>query len=486
IKWLLSGGNKAALKIAPPTADLNDLLNRTKKINTVMQQFDGDTAKQFHFCLHFSRTEPGKRQEKLRQHQVKIEALQVRRLLKTQARFYHDLEGNQFRTIDDKGYPVKGEEIDLTGIIRGFDVAGNENHFPIHVFAPALRYLREKPLSIKHVDGRSELIQRRYLSIHAGEDYSHLITGLRHIDETVSYCNMGQGDRIGHALALGVMPQDWAARQQQAFAEPEECLWNTVWLLYQAKKLSVRFDQASKVVSLLELQLAKWQQQYFRRTYTHQQLWAYWENRGNAHSFDNSTKKVKNIWDRSYWVNQEIAETDQKSLTSIYFELRRLSNKTITFNLDTEVLVSTAYLSGPLSDVEVSKEELLFYQLLQDHLMMTYDNHGIVLEVCPSSNISLGRFEKYHQHPLFRWCPPCESLFESRQWDLFGIRNKGEVAICVNTDDPGIFPTKIAQEYVLLRDAAMQDYGLSSQKADLWIEKLRKLSLEVFNRAHGE
>ena len=150
------------------------------------------------------------------------------------------------------------------------------------------------------------------------------------------------------------------------------------------------------------------------------------------------------------------------------------------------MLVSTAYLSGPLSDVEVSKEELLFYQLLQDHLMMTYDNHGIVLEVCPSSNISLGRFEKYHQHPLFRWCPPCESLFESRQWDLFGIRNKGEVAICVNTDDPGIFPTKIAQEYVLLRDAAMQDYGLSSQKADLWIEKLRKLSLEVFNRAHGE
>ena len=60
----------------------------------------------------------------------------------------------------------------------------------------------------------------------------------------------------------------------------------------------------------------------------------------------------------------------------------------------------------------------------------------------------------------------------------------GEVAVCVNTDDPGIFPTNIEQEYELLRHAAIQDYGMSSQEAENWIERLKKRSLEVFEQSH--
>jgi adenosine deaminase len=111
---------------------------------------------------------------------------------------------------------------------------------------------------------------------------------------------------------------------------------------------------------------------------------------------------------------------------------------------------------------------------------MEYNYKGIVLEACPSSNISLGRFEHYHQHPIFRWYPPDESLFESHNLDRFGLRKKGEVAVCINTDDPGIFPTKIEQEYQLLRNACKQHFGLSSQVTDFWVERLRKLSLKAF------
>ena len=59
--------------------------------------------------------------------------------------------------------------------------------------------------------------------------------------------------------------------------------------------------------------------------------------------------------------------------------------------------------------------------------------HGIVLEVCPGSNVALGVFPEWSKHPI-------ETL-----------RDKG-VRVTVSTDDPPFFHTTLRREYDMLAD----------------------------------
>ncbi|MFM9746177.1 hypothetical protein ACKI2C_52360, partial [Streptomyces brasiliscabiei] len=71
--------------------------------------------------------------------------------------------------------------------------------------------------------------RKLHLSIHAGEDFSHLLTGLRTIDETIEFCDYESSDRVGHALALGVDVKKWASRQQRSYVPLSSHLDNLVW-----------------------------------------------------------------------------------------------------------------------------------------------------------------------------------------------------------------------------------------------------------------
>ncbi len=66
---------------------------------------------------------------------------------------------------------------------------------------------------------------------------------------------------------------------------------------------------------------------------------------------------------------------------------------------------------------------------------------GIVLEVCPGSNIALGLYPGWRQHPVAR---------------LF---NRG-VKVTISTDDPPFFHTTMAREYERLADAFDWDAGV--------------------------
>ncbi|TDL90670.1 adenosine deaminase [Meridianimarinicoccus aquatilis] len=59
---------------------------------------------------------------------------------------------------------------------------------------------------------------------------------------------------------------------------------------------------------------------------------------------------------------------------------------------------------------------------------------GIVLEVCPGSNVALGVYPSWHAHPVDR------------------LREAG-VPVTISTDDPPFFHTSLSREYDLLSDA---------------------------------
>ena len=121
-------------------------------------------------------------------------------------------------------------------------------------------------------------------------------------------------------------------------------------------------------------------------------------------------------------------------------------------------------------------------EAVQDYLMTLYasEDYDLYLEVCPSSNVYIGRFEAFHEHPLYRWLPLDFTKLPNR----FDLR-KGQVKVCIGTDDPGIFPTTIENEHRVLKDAAVRFHQASGATAQGWIESIRDAGIAQFNRHRG-
>ena len=53
---------------------------------------------------------------------------------------------------------------------------------------------------------------------------------------------------------------------------------------------------------------------------------------------------------------------------------------------------------------------------------------------------------------------------------------------CVNTDDPGIFPTTIQNEFKLLKNSATEEHKAIESRAKEWTESLRDEGVDIFMR----
>lgn len=79
--------------------------------------------------------------------------------------------------------------------IVGIDAASSEFDTPPEVFAPVFRILRRAGI--------------KSFTFHAGEDFHHILSGIRAIYEAINFCELKNGDRIGHATASGLSTKLW-------------------------------------------------------------------------------------------------------------------------------------------------------------------------------------------------------------------------------------------------------------------------------------
>lgn len=413
---------------------------------------------------------------------------------------------------------------------RGFDVAGDENALKIEWFAPILRWLRSgfKP----RPDGE-RASTGFHLSIHAGEDYAHPASGMRHIDETVRFCEMREGDRLGHALALGIVPKQWAARQGEMLLPLDEHLDNLVWLWHHASVLSGVLPLAQQVLPLLERRITRfWRLSYWwqvpdlmaakdgcgcddnesfdprvhfdhapLRDATPNDLYQAWYLRRNCHF---RLKSLSGAWpvdsrELSALPDHQ-ALSEQRSLASQLYQARHTWLAMVTeaplviVRMGDEAAAHGVFVpknstrvghkadDGILEDVD-TPAELEFMHALQDWLLTEYDKLGLIIEANPTSNVYIARLKSHSEHPIFRWYPPDESALErGAAANLYGLR-RGPVRVLVNTDDPGIMPTTLRTEFLLLREAALE-LKIGRTVAERWLETLRQYGIEQFHRNH--
>jgi adenosine deaminase len=92
--------------------------------------------------------------------------------------------------------------------LRGVDICGVEEMQPLWVSAETLRRVRRVSHHVASGRPRMSLKPLR-LTLHAGEEFAWLTSGLRAIAEPFRWELIERGDRIGHGIAITLDPVEW-------------------------------------------------------------------------------------------------------------------------------------------------------------------------------------------------------------------------------------------------------------------------------------
>lgn len=133
-------------------------------------------------------------------------------------------------------YSFRKEQIDpeLVGRVVGIDAANSEIFARPEVFAQAFRFLRGHEVFPIDRDCPYDL----NITYHVGEDFLDVADGLRAVEEALIFLGLRNGDRLGHALALGTNVRAYYARRYNTICESKQVILdNLAWLHHKCIKL---------------------------------------------------------------------------------------------------------------------------------------------------------------------------------------------------------------------------------------------------------
>lgn len=467
------------------------------------------SKRNYHFCVHFIRenertknTGFGIRLYRFHyvREKLKKEAIKLNNFLYKESQiiskfdFYRKFHPNKTIVLQNEEC-LKDEYIDLSKLITSIDVAGDENRTPPEVFAPIIKYLRRdikklddfKEDYIKHQRDGHDFVEnyRLRLSVHAGEDFNHIITGMRKVHETVKFYHMDERDRLGHALAIGLNPKVWAKKNLDIFVTKQEHLDNLVWLYHQANEIDGYF----RFTDMLKSKYEKIALELFKEVYgdnikaTLDDMYKAWKLREYCpvvmfgdNDFAKRDEYIEpNLFDSTKHPYYEVAKQIYKKY-HICENVRKKGDEVIKVEYDD--INRDGY-----HKYFITNDDLDLIEAIQDRLIQKFCDKGIIIETNPSSNIYIAHIDSFDEHPIYRWYPVQESdLNNGSQINKYGLR-KSRMKVCINTDDPAIMPTTLKNEFELIERHALHHCD-SNDAIEKWSEDLRKIGLDIFDYDH--
>lgn len=328
-------------------------------------------------------------------------------------------------------------------VVRGLDLCTDETAVPTWVLAPLLRYVRDAGEAASRILRSSfgEEVPPLSTTLHAGEDFIHLLTGLRHVDRSIDRFHLRSGDRLGHALALGVDPEKWADRAGRIAMPREDRLFDLLWewrCYARGGGLTGRTETLRREIEI--------------------------------HS---EAIFCKNIPPRTLERFDDLLH-DEFSLRFLGFPdgQSHVSPSKLENPSEEHAWCAWRYLTSPdafrrgreIIRVDPSKEKESL-DFLQRELRKKVGTLGLTIETNPSSNLLIGHLGELQDHPLWRLRPPRE---------MDGV---APLCVCIGSDDPLTFATRLPEEYQHLHDALLLA-GYSEDEARAWIEAARRAGLD--------
>ncbi|MCT7587996.1 amidohydrolase family protein [Aliarcobacter butzleri] len=272
-------------------------------------------------------------------------------------------------------------------LLNAIDAAGNELYARPEAFAKSFRYIREqaKKRFDKHIN----------ITFHAGEDFVHLISGIRYIYEAITFLDMKGKDRIGHATALGLNPKVWKKKLNNSIVIKQgEYLDNLFFIIQTIKDERKYFNQLKNLIKEFKTYSKKiYCKKYSLRSY----------------------KKFSEY----KWLDKEEAfkqlTKNQLEIFNNYHSIQRYSNYNEFVTID-------------LNDI--SDTIIVF---MQNKILALLKEKNIAIESMITSNTRISFYTNFDEHHIIDW-----------------LQNPNSPNIVLASDDPGIFNTNLYLEYFIL------------------------------------
>lgn len=314
---------------------------------------------------------------------------------------------------------IKKERYQLTEEYQflRLDAAGATLDVPTETLAPAFRCLSE------NLKGKT---------FHCGEDYRHLISGIREVADSIRLLNLGEGDRVGHAVSIGIEPEQWMHSQAAQISIPRhEWLMDLLYLLETTQRgfpssvgawqLSDARKQWEKDAQHHALSLfpncAELRQegalQLLHRLYENCHLFAPYLETG-------SPAEICGIDEQEFQMIEQARLANTAGLQDLLTEWNEICPK-----------------NQECTDIPRDYVPAGVLLKLQQQVQRTIREKGIVVEICMVSNCKISIYKSLEEHHILRWL------------NLRGCAPAGDspMRLCMGCDDPGIFVTNTANEY---------------------------------------
>jgi hypothetical protein len=326
-------------------------------------------------------------------------------------------------------------------VLRGFDVCTDEMAVPPWVLKPFFGYLDRlcgRVINYWKCYNNEQLTLPRK-TVHCGEDFVHIMTGMRSIWESIEHFGLQDGDRLGHGSALGYDIPGWAARMYRLSMAREVRFFDLLWewrcyIKHHAPFLPERIE------------------------------WIKTELRAHAYEIFGikcTVEELSRFYDQLH---------DVRVLASAGFPNTRavvMSQVSKKYELFYMYLTDRGCFRRCKENIWVpTQSEVPAMEGLQRFLRQRVSSMGLTVEINPSSNLLIGNLSDLTNHPLWRMRHPD------------GNRDIAPLRVCVGSDDPITFATRLPNEYLLLHDA-MINAGLGSHVADEWIESARQAGMNA-------
>ena len=272
-------------------------------------------------------------------------------------------------------------------MLVSIDAAASELDTPPEVFAPVYHFLRKEGFC--------------HFSYHAGEDFFHLLSGMRAVYEAIEFLNLTHGDRIGHATACGLSPYQWRKNiGPKLLIRKGEWMDDLVFAAYIINKY--RYQDLLPLLPVINIMVSNYSQEIYNKTYALSEHIQAWSAR-------------KNDPEDIYRKNKDLSETTELFWKYHTYEVAKRYNEIIEIE----------------SYEPFGEEEL---ELLQQLVLRYMHEKEIVIEMMPTSNVLISHYHDFSTYHFSKWL----------KWQREGLPVP---AIVLGTDDTGVFATNIYNEY---------------------------------------
>ncbi|MFV0350719.1 MAG: hypothetical protein ACK5JF_00180 [Oscillospiraceae bacterium] len=333
--------------------------------------------------------------------------------------------------------------------IIGIDTANYELNCRPELFGYTFRKLREEAAKSHHL----------YFTYHVGEDFNTISNGLRAIDEVIEFLQFRRGDRLGHAIALGIsVKRYFEVKRKKVVSRLEEYLDDIAWMYGVLVENS---SSDSEVLAYLILEFNKYKNMYFMQgeEFSIFDYMDAYNLRGDAPNkceefYDLDAIQYQNIIAKNglllnYEKNNHETSFSNSKARKLYYKYhfsryhKEAGRKVLVFDVN---------------DLYIKAVELCQH-FLKDKIC----NLEISIETNPSSNRKISYINKYIDLPLMNFAP------------LNGSDEDSTILVSINTDDSAVFQTDLQAEYAYVVAAQIREGG-DIEKVYNYVETLRKNS----------